>query len=209
MTGVRPQQPRPAGSRPRGVRFALFGETLLVGVLVLVSVVPLVTLLAALAAGCAHLRAHVDGTGSTRIGTYPARLWAATPGSWPWSLATLATGALLGFDAAVVRTGRLPGGDVVATVCLLAAVALVVVALRAAAGWRPGARWSDLLRAATVRTLRTDPGGTALLGLAIGGLVLVTWQLIPLVVPMTGCVVLAAVAVERRPAARRGPVAPD
>ncbi|MFV2018654.1 hypothetical protein [Micromonospora sp. LOL_023] len=204
MTGI-----GPAGTRPRGVRFALFGETLLVGVLVLVGALALVTLLAALAAGCTHLRAHVDGTGSTRIGTYPARVWAATPGSWPWSLAALAAGALLGFDAAVVRTGQLPGGDVVAAVCLLAAVALVVVALRAAADWRPGSRWSDLLRAATVRAVRTDPGATALLGLAIGGLVLVTWQLIPLVVPMTGCLVLAAVALERRATARRGPTAPD
>lgn len=188
----------------RGARFALFGETLLVGVLVLAAAVPLVTLLAALAAGCAHLRAHVDGTGSTSVRTFAATVRAALPGSWPWSLAVLAAAGLLAFDAAVVRTGRLPGGGVVAAVCLLAAVVLAALALRAAQMWRPGACWAATLRVATIRTVRDDPGGTALLGLAVGGLVLVTWQLTPLAVPMTGCVVLAAVAVARRPAARVG-----
>lgn len=185
----------------RGGRFALFGETLLVGVLVLAATVPLVTLLAALTAGCAHLRAHVDGTGSTSVRAFAATVRAALPGSWPWSLAVLAAAGLLAFDVAVVRTGRLPGGGLVAAVCLLAAVALAALALRAAQMWRPGARWAATLRAATIRTVH-DPGGTALLGLAVGALALLTWQLIPLAVPMTGCVVLAAVAVARRPAAR-------
>ncbi|MFY1694187.1 MULTISPECIES: hypothetical protein [unclassified Solwaraspora] len=190
-----------ADCQRRGAQFALFGETLLVGVLVLAATVPLVTLLAALAAGCAHLRAHVDGTGSTSVRAFAATVRAALPGSWPWSLAVLAAAGLLAFDAAVARTGRLPGGGLVAAVCLLAAVALAALALRAAQLWRPGARWAVTLRAATIRTVH-DPGGTALLGLAVGGLVLVTWQLTPLAVPMTGCVVLAAVSVARRPAAR-------
>ncbi|MFY1632095.1 hypothetical protein ACN27F_02225 [Solwaraspora sp. WMMB335] len=189
----------PAATVPGGARFAMFGETLLVGVLVLVSALPVVTLLAALAAGCAHLRAYADGTGSTRIGAYLARLWAALPGSWPWSIATVAGALLLAFDAAVVRTGQLPGAMVVAVGCAVAAVGGGAVLLRAAAGWAPGSAWPVLLRAAAIRAVRTDPGGTALLALALAGLVLVTWQLLPLVVPMAGCVVLAAVAVERRP----------
>ncbi|WFE28676.1 hypothetical protein O7623_05605 [Solwaraspora sp. WMMD791] len=190
------------GGRRGAARFALFGETLLVGVLVLAASVPLVTLLAALAAGCAHLRAYADGTGSTSVRTFAATVRAALPGSWPWSLAALAAAGLLAFDAAVVRTGRLPGGGVVAAACLFAAVVLAALVLRAAEMWRPGACWAATLRAATIRTVRDDPAGTALLGLAVGGLVLVAWQLIPLAVPMTGCVVLAAVAVARRPAVR-------
>ncbi|WFE20093.1 hypothetical protein O7621_19545 [Solwaraspora sp. WMMD937] len=193
-----------AGAGVRGARFALFGETLLVGVLVLVSGLPLVTLLAALAAGCAQLRAYVDDTGSTRLGAFGVRLRAALPGSWRWSLAAVGAGLLLYFDAAVVRTGQLPVGELVAAACLLTAVGLGAVLLRAAAGWHPGAAWPALLRTA-VHTLRTDPGGTVLLTLSLTGLILVTWQLVPLVVPMTGCVLLAAVAVHRRRAAPAGP----
>jgi hypothetical protein len=43
-----------------------------------------------------------------------------------------------------------------------------------------------------------DPAGSLLLLMALGVLVVVTWQLLPLVVPMLGCVAMAAVAVERR-----------
>ena len=77
------------------------------------------------------------------------------------------------------------------------ATGLAVVVLRTAAAWSPGARWSSLAREAARRGV-ADLRGSLLLVMALGVLVLVTWQLLPLLVPMTGCVVMAAVAVERR-----------
>ena len=69
--------------------------------------------------------------------------------------------------------------------------------LRAAAAWTPGSRWRSLL-AGAVEELRTDLSGT---GILLGGLVVLVvcaWALWLLVVPMSGCLIGAAVAVRRR-----------
>jgi hypothetical protein len=182
-----------------GARFALFGECLLVGVLVAVTALPLVTLLPALAAGCAHIRAHVDGE-TTAVRAFFGRVRAAYPGSLPFSLGAAAGFALLAADALVLRA-RVPGGGFVAAVCAVAAAALSVVLLRAAASWSAGLQWTSLVRQAAVRAATGDPAGSLLLVMALALLVIVTWQLLPLVVPTLGCVVMAAVAVERRHAA--------
>ena len=49
----------------RLVRFSLFAECLLTGVWVVLAALPLLTLLPSFAAGCAHLRRHLDGERST------------------------------------------------------------------------------------------------------------------------------------------------
>jgi hypothetical protein len=177
-------------------RFVLFGECLLAGLLTAVLALPLVTLLPALAAGCAHIRAHVDGE-TTAVRAYFGRFRAAYPGSLKLSLAVAAAFAVVIVDGLVLRTA-VPGGALVAAFCGVAATALSVVLLRAAATWSPDQRWSDLVRAAAVRAATSDPSGSLLLVMALALLVLVTWQLLPLVVPMLGCVLMAAVAVERR-----------
>ncbi|WBB89897.1 hypothetical protein [Verrucosispora sp. WMMC514] len=182
-------------------RFALFGECLTAGLLVALAVLPVVTLLPALAAGCAHIRAHVDGE-STAIRTFFARVGAAYPGSLPLSLGVAAGYAVLATDVLILRAG-VPGGGVVVAVCAVVAVALSVVVLRAAAGWSPDTRWTQLVRQAARLAVRGDPSGSLLLVMALAVLVVVTWQLLPLVVPMLGCLLMAAVAVERR---RAGPV---
>lgn len=180
----------------RGQRFALFAECLLTGLLVTLAALPVVTLLSALAAGCAQIRAHVDGE-STSLRAFGERLRSAYPGSWPWSSGAGAGLALLSVDAVVLRT-RVPGGGAVAAVCVLAAAGLAVVLLRAAAHWRPSADWPTLIRRTARHATVVDPAGSLLLVMALGGLVLVTWQLIPLFIPMAGCVVMAAVAIDRR-----------
>ncbi|MDG4830943.1 hypothetical protein O7627_16745 [Solwaraspora sp. WMMD1047] len=187
----------PPAPPARGQRFALFGECLLTGLLVTLAAVPVVTLLAALAAGAAQISAHVDGE-STALRAFAGRLRSAYPGSAGWSLGAAGAFALLALDAAVLRT-RVPGGGLVAVVSGLTAVGLAVLLLRAGALWRPGDRWPDLLRRAAHRTVVADRSGSLLLVLALGLLALVTWQLLPLLVPMIGCVVMAAVATERRP----------
>ncbi|MFE2755095.1 hypothetical protein ACFXGA_24145 [Actinosynnema sp. NPDC059335] len=179
-------------------RFALFGECLTAGLLVLLAAVPVVTLMPALAAGCAHIKAHVDGE-TTSVRAFFRRVRAAVPGGWVLSVGVVVAFAVLAVDVVVLRT-RVAGGGVVAVVCGMAAVGLAVVVLRAAALWTAGARWSAVVRAAARRG-GSDLGGSLLLVMALGMLVVVTWQLPPLVLPMLGCVLMAAVAVERRPTA--------
>jgi hypothetical protein len=181
-------------------RFALFGECLTAGLLVALASLPVVTLLPALAAGCAHIRAHVDGE-STAIRAFFARARAAYPGSLRLSLGVAAGYAVLAGDVLILRAG-LPGGGFVAAACGVAATALSVVVLRAAAAWSPGTPWPQLVREAARRAVTSDPSGSLLLVMALAVLVVVTWQLLPLVVPMLGCVLMAAVAVERRHARR-------
>lgn len=180
----------------RGQRFALFAECLLTGLLVTLAALPVVTLVAALAAGCAQIRAHVDGE-STSLRAFGERMRSAYPGSWPWSAGAGAGLALLAVDAVVLRN-RVPGGGAVAAISVAAAAGLAVVLLRAAAHWRPGADWPALLRGTVRHAAVLDPAGSLLLVMALGGLVLVTWQLVPLFIPMAGCVLMATVAIHRR-----------
>jgi hypothetical protein len=184
----------------RGQRFALFAECLLAGVLIAVTALPVVTALPAFAAACAHIRAHQAGE-STTLRAYRRAFAAACRHSLGVSAALLAAGVLLIVDLWAVRAG-LPGGRAVAATCALAAVGLAVVALRAAATWHPGARWPALFGAAARRAV-ADPSGSLLLVVALGTTLVVTWQLVVLLVPMLGCLAMAAVAVEHRAAPHR------
>ncbi|HEX6347124.1 hypothetical protein [Umezawaea sp.] len=177
-------------------RFPLFAECLTAGLLVVLAALPLVTLLPALAAGCAHVKAHVDGE-TTAVRAFLVRLRAASRGGAGPSVGVLLGFGVLAADVVVVRRVDLHGGGAVGAVCAAAAVALAVVVLRAAADWSPGSAWSALVRGAARRAV-ADAAGSLLLVVALGVLVVVTWQLPPLVVPMLGCVLMAAVAVERR-----------
>ncbi|ONI92687.1 hypothetical protein ALI22I_02405 [Saccharothrix sp. ALI-22-I] len=183
-------------------RFALFGECLTAGLLVLLVALPVVTLLPALAAGCAHIKAHVDGE-TTAVRAFFERVRVALPGSWPVSIGVIAAFAVLAVDVVLLRS-RVAGGGFVAVVCGVAAVGLAVVVLRAAAAWSPGVRWTALAREAP-RHAVADLRGSCLLVMALGVLLIVTWQLPPLLLPMLGCVLMAAVAVDRRPATATNP----
>lgn len=181
----------------RSGRFALFAECLLVGVLVTLSLPGLVTILPAFAAGCRHIRAHLRGE-STALRAYADTFAAAWRGSLRVSVPLLAAYPILLFDLLVVLRLDLPGGGPVALVCAVAALGLSVIALRAAAAWSPGADWPHLVRAAARRSLVDDRAGTLWMVVSLGVLTVVTWQLLPLLVPMLGCLALAAVAVDRR-----------
>ncbi|MEU4445297.1 hypothetical protein AB0K14_21795 [Actinosynnema sp. NPDC050801] len=182
-------------------RFALFGECLTAGLLVLLVALPVVTLMPALAAGCAHIKAHVDGE-TTSVRAFFERVRAALPGGWVASLAVVGGFAVLAVDVVLLRT-RVAGGGLVAAVCGAAAVGLAVVVLRAAAAWSEDVRWAVVGREAARRSA-VDFGGSLLLVMALAVLLIVTWQLPPLAVPMVGCVLMAAVAVDRRHTAAAG-----
>ncbi|PSL52786.1 hypothetical protein B0I31_11173 [Saccharothrix carnea] len=175
--------------------FALFGECLTAGLLVLLAALPVVTLVPALAAGCAHIKAHVDGE-TTSVRAFFERVRVALPGGWAVSLGVVVGFAVLVVDVVFLRT-RVAGGGFVAVVCGVAAVGVAVVVLRVAALWAPGTRWPSVLRDASRRSA-ADFTGSLLLVMSLAVLLIVTWQLPPLVVPMLGCVLMAAVAVDRR-----------
>ncbi|WP_433276883.1 hypothetical protein ACQPZA_35865 [Pseudonocardia xinjiangensis] len=182
-------------------RLELFAECLLLGVLVAVAALPLVTLPAALAAGCSGVRRLVEHrTSGARV--FAGDLRRALHTSAPAAAGVVGGCALLGFDALVVVRAGLPGAVAVAGVVAATAVAGLVVLLRAAALWRAdGPAWSILLRLAGARAA-ADLSGCALL---VGALVAVTalvWQLPVLLPPAIGCLVLAGTAIEARASAR-------
>ena len=183
-----------------GERFTLFGEVVMVGLLVTVAALPVVTALPALAAGCTHLRGHLRAERVSAAG-FARTLRAALPGSWGVTVPALAITVLLGFNLLIAGAG-LPGAPVVAATALALLAAGPVVLIRAAAAWRPGSAWPVLVGQAARATGADVRGSALLLGawLLVG---VVTWQLPPLVLPAAGSLVLAAIAIDAH--AHRGP----
>lgn len=182
--------------------FALFGEVLLVGVLVLAAGILVVTLPAALAAGIRHLRRYLAAEGS------PARLfWGdvrkALPGGVGVGAAALALVLLLTLDIDLANSGALPGGVVIAAVGWVGLAATGVTLLAAAGAWTPDRRgWRSALRGVP-GALRDDPVGGLYLTATVGFVGVVTWALPPLLIPALGCAALAVIAIpERRRHAR-------
>ncbi len=181
----------------RRLRFALFAECLLTGVWMVLAALPVITLLPAFAAGCAHLRRHLDGERSTWR-DFLTGLREATRSGWRFSLLWWAALALLAFDLRVARTGVLPGGPALIAVSVAGLLAVLVLGLRTATLRRPGTAWPIAARTAARQGLAADPGGSLLLigGLAV--LAVAAWQMLPLIAPAAGALAGCAVAVERR-----------
>ncbi|GAA4979527.1 hypothetical protein [Kineococcus glutinatus] len=191
----------PAGDAGPGRRsardsFELFAECLLTGVVVAVLAVPLVTLLPVVAAAVRHLRRVHEGEGGG-VRVLLRETARACRGSWAVSGALLALLAVLGLNAVVAGGGQLPGGAALRWVMVALAAAALVVALRAAATWSPGASWRALVTRAAARSAH-DPGGSVLVAAACGLVGLLAWMLPPLVLPGAGIVVLGLLAVEGR-----------
>ncbi|NYI04885.1 hypothetical protein [Allostreptomyces psammosilenae] len=185
--------PRAGRSRER---FALFAECLLAGVWLTVAALGVVTALPALAAACGHLRRHLEAR-PAGMRQFLADLGAALRTGWKVGLALPVLLAVLLLNVAIARSG-LPGGSVVAVLTWAGVAAALVVAIRAAASFTPGARWRDLLADAGRRAVVTDPGGSLLLFGGLAVTVVAAGQMLPLVAPALGCLAAAAVAVERR-----------
>lgn len=175
-------------------RYGVFAECLLAGVWIAVAALPLLTLPAALAAGAAHLRRHLDHEVSTWR-EFAADLRSATRRGWLVGLAGWAAAGLLWTDLAVVRAG-LPGGRFIGVVGVLAMLGLVVSGLRAAVRWRPGSSWRVLLAEAARSTVH-DPAGSLLLVCGIAVVAASAWFAVPLAAPALGILAASALAVER------------
>ncbi|MHC6231969.1 Poxvirus protein I5 [Arthrobacter sp. MMS24-T111] len=196
-------------------RFALFSETLLAGLLVLVLSIPLVTLPAAYAAGIAHLERHLAGRDDSVRGLW-SLFKAALPGSWKLGLTTAAAGVVIVLNLLLAWVGQLPAQAAVVPATLTLAAAGGVLLLRTAANWSggwtwgvdagwqspdaPGSqRWATAYTAAKNDALR-DLAGSLLLIAAIVMSVVFVWMLPALFVIVPGTLVLAATAIKNRTA---------
>jgi hypothetical protein len=196
-------------------RFALFSETLLAGVLVLVLSLPLVTIPAASAAGIAHLERHLSGRDDSL-----RALWgtfrSALPGSWKLGITTAAAAVVIVLNLLLAMAGQLPGQAVVLPATLVLAAAGAILLLRTAAAWSDFAgspagasntgasntaasntAWPAALDAGKALSLR-DWTGSLLLAAALFAAVVFVWMLAALFVVVPGTLILASAAVKMR-----------
>ncbi|MEV4777141.1 hypothetical protein [Microbacterium sp. LWH12-1.2] len=200
MPRARTRRPEIDGSQlrwPGAVnRFALFAEVMWVGILVVACSLPIVTMPAALAAGIRHLRRHLRAEASG-IGLFLRDLQRALLGGLGVGAIAVAATALLVWDVLLASGGVLPGGPVVGVVGVFGLLFVALATLTAAAGWSPTSGWLAAVRAVPAR-IGADAMGSAYLAAAIVLTAVVTWQLLPLIVPGVGCLVFAVVAVGER-----------
>ncbi|WP_327165349.1 hypothetical protein [Streptomyces zaomyceticus] len=177
--------------------FAVFAESLLVGVWIAAAALPLVTLPAALAAGAAHLRRWTGGE-EAGLRFFVADLRAALRGGgWAVGFGYGAALALVAVDLVFVRALPVPGGRAVGALAILAALWLTVTLLRAATAWRTELRWRDLLGPAARRALR-DPAGSLLVVCGLAVIAASAWFSPPLALPALGILVASTLAAEHR-----------
>lgn len=191
------------GSDPvtAGPRLTVAAEALLVGVLVCVASLPGVTVLAAAGAGAAVLEDVAESGTPVRVGRFLRLLRMALADPVAWAVPPLV--GLVGVMDALAVAGGLPGRAVIGPVLVFAGAAALVVCVAAAARWRPGSRWTDVL-AAAARECAGDPGGDILIAGALAVAVLVASAEPAFLVITPGLVLLAGVAVRRRRPARVG-----
>lgn len=197
---MRPARPEVDGSVLRWPgarqRFALFGEVLWVGALMAVVSIPVVTWPAAVAAGSLHLRRFVHAE-ATPVSEFFRDAVRALPGALGVGAATTALGVLVAIDLALAAGGALPGGVLIGSLVAAIGAVAVVLAVVAAALWSPGTPWMSLVRIAP-RIVRADLSGAAytVVALALGGVI--TWQFLPLGIPVLGMLAFALVAIGER-----------
>lgn len=205
-----PDQDQLAPVPPKPKTFDTVGEVGLVSVLGLIASLPVVTWVAAIAAGVAHVRRHLWSYGDT-VRDYRAILAQAVPGSWPWALGGVALGILLWFDVALLRAGVVPGGETLAWLSLAVGAVLWAIVTRAAALWStdegetaPASTkaWAGLL-GRSARVCAGDPIGTLLLVVTLGVSLMLVWMFTPMFILVPGLWVLGAVGVEFRRQSRQ------
>lgn len=176
--------------------FALFGEVLLTGLLVTVGGILLITLPAALAAGIRHLRRYLNAEASPQRQFWRDYL-KALPGGLVVGLAALVLVLLLVLDIDLAGSGALPGGIAVSAVGWIGLAAVAVTLLAAAGAWSPDTGWRAAVRRVPA-VVAADRGGALFLVAAAGLVCVLTWVLVPLVIPALGCAALAVVAIPAR-----------
>lgn len=198
VSGAGPVRGEHTPSRFPGVAgsFNLFGEVLLVGLLVAVGGILIVTLPAALAAGIHHLRRYLNAEASHQHQFWQDYKKALLPGL-AVGAAGLALTLLLILDIDLARSGALPGGAAIEIIGWLGLAIVAVVLLAAAGAWTPESGWRAALRSVPATVAGDIPGALYLVATAIFVCV-VTWALPPLVIAGLGCAALAVIAIPAR-----------
>lgn len=176
--------------------FALFGEVLLVGLLVALVSLPLVTLPVALVAGVRHLGRYLRAEDSA-LELFWRDVRQSLGGGILVGCAALGLALVLWLDLNLAFSGALPGGELIGAVGVILALGAVVGLFTAVGQWTPSRGWRGALRLVP-EAVRHDPAGAAYLAAAGVFTVVVSWQLLPLVVPALGCVAFAIFAVPER-----------
>ncbi|MEU5870957.1 hypothetical protein AB0A73_05275 [Glycomyces sp. NPDC047369] len=183
-----------------GGPLGLFGEMIVVGLVVTALSLPLATALPAVAAGARHLDRHASDHGDG-LGDLLAAAWRAFRTGWAASLVTALAVGLLGLNVALGVQGLVPGGTPLAVVSAVFALVIAVVSARAASLWEPSADWRDLFREAAALTA-ADPVGTAYVLIGLGVAAVVAWMFLPLIVIAPGMLAVALIAARRRASMR-------
>jgi len=177
-------------------KFALFGEVLLVGLLVVLVGALVVTLPIALAAGIRHLGRYIAADDS-RLGLFWRDVRAGIAGGSVVGLIAAVVAVVLVIDIDLARSGFLPGGVVIEAVGWAGLAVLAVGLLIAAGAWDPRAGWRAAVRSVPA-IVRSDLRGLVFYIAAAALVVILTWMLPPLLPAALGCAVLAVVAVPAR-----------
>jgi hypothetical protein len=199
VSGSGPTPDGAAVGRNPGARgaFGLFGEVLVMGIVITVVSLAVITLPAVLAAAIRHLRRYIAAE-SSGIDAFRRDLLRALPGGAGVGAVAVAASSLLIADILVARSGALPGGGAIGVLGWVGLVAVGVLLLASASRWTPELGWRSALR--TVPSfLRTDPVGCAYLAATAVFVGVLTSVLPPLLIPALGCAALAAVAIPERP----------
>lgn len=177
-------------------KFALFGELLFVGLLVLVLAIPVVTAPLALAVGARHLRRFLSAEESS-IGDVLTDLRRGILPSLAVGGLALVLAVVLVLDLALAHDGVIPGSVVFVALGWAVAIGASTTLVVAASRWAPERGWRVALAEAAA-TWATDARGMVFAAVALGLVVLATWQLVPLIVPAIGCLALALLAIPER-----------
>ncbi len=190
----------PARFPGAAAKLALFGEVLMAGMLITLVSLPIVTLPIALAAGIRHLRRYVLAEGSP-LSEFWLDVRRGLAGGILVGLGASALAAILAFDILLARSGALPGGAAIEVIgwAGLAAVGAAVFGL--AGLWSPELGWRGAVRALPA-SIGADLLGALYLVAAAVFVGVLTWALLPLVIPAIGCAALAVVAIPVRPRRR-------
>lgn len=178
-----------------GPRMTLFADVLSVGLATAVASLPVLTAPAAFSTACEILRGTREDRPAT-AGRYVRLLrQRLRPGDLIAGLAAV-TGVLLVLaDLALARTG-LPGGPAFTAVAAAIGAYAAVTGLRACGSPESLTDWPAAVRAAwdTAR----DPGGSALVLLALATAALCAWTLLPLAFLAPGPLAMALTAIDVR-----------
>lgn len=184
-----------------GPRMTLFADVLSVGLATALTCLPLLTAPAALSTACAVLRGAGEGRPAT-AGRYVALLRQRLRAGDLLAGAVALAGVLLCVADLALAGAGLPGAPLFAVVAAGIGLGAAVVGLRACARPESLTDWRDAVREAARDALR-DPGGSALVLLALVTAALCAWMMLPLAFLAPGPLALAITGVDVRHAAAR------